>query len=595
MCSSSYQFQRGLLAVLLMTVCSCGLLFSQDNYTITQYTSKQGLPQNSIRDLAFDTHGFLWLGTEGGIARFDGRSFRVFGPEDHPGLNNQRFTQLLVCRDSNIIFIDQLNAMYGLSSDTFSTLQHADITSVDKLRFSGGPPNLTFLAQDSMFRSEVANVRKAKLPDIRIFHAHDNKYYILSSSVLLVDIVSKQKEVIRSARKEKEKYACINGELLYFDSLQPLTRYQSYTNSFVSCSLTFENGKPCLLSFENATLFQQSLMKDLYVVAEKSLYKIWPGADHHYYIRRVIDQLPSNCKISAVENREKDNVLFLGTDSRGLFVYERKHFTTYIFDLPGQTITNSYYGQGLLDANTLLISNGLEINIETNTRKGKFPYFGISYLFCTDEKGFLYYTDSGQIYRYNPGALPTKIISQGESYNVSCLEYINNKVWVGTKNSIGYISGDSLIQTCHIPFRGTAYGVICMEMDSNQYLWFGSYFQLYRYHLKSAPLDSFPIIENGAYRALEKIDGKLFIGTYGNGYYIYQKGRFIRMPIGRSGEHQLPRVHWRFTQHESEKRCVNRRCARECACVNLLLDSRVVPRVLRRRIGGRCNDGSRGS
>ena len=45
-----------------------------------------GLSQNSALALARDDDGYLWIGTEDGLNRFDGYEFRVYRPSDRdPG------------------------------------------------------------------------------------------------------------------------------------------------------------------------------------------------------------------------------------------------------------------------------------------------------------------------------------------------------------------------------------------------------------------------------------------------------------------------------------------------------------------------------
>ncbi|WP_447642907.1 MULTISPECIES: sensor histidine kinase [Chitinophagaceae] len=67
-------------------------LWAQDGlkYVITNYTSENGLPQNSVKDILFDKSGFCWLATESGIVRFDNRSFKVFGGDNIKGLKSDR-------------------------------------------------------------------------------------------------------------------------------------------------------------------------------------------------------------------------------------------------------------------------------------------------------------------------------------------------------------------------------------------------------------------------------------------------------------------------------------------------------------------------
>lgn len=48
-----------------------------DRYTITTWSSRDGLPEGSIVAVAQDSSGFLWLGSGEGLVRFDGVSFEV--------------------------------------------------------------------------------------------------------------------------------------------------------------------------------------------------------------------------------------------------------------------------------------------------------------------------------------------------------------------------------------------------------------------------------------------------------------------------------------------------------------------------------------
>jgi len=50
-------------------------------YHFTHITSKQGLPHNMVFSIAQDKQGFIWFGTNNGLARYDGYSFRIFQPD----------------------------------------------------------------------------------------------------------------------------------------------------------------------------------------------------------------------------------------------------------------------------------------------------------------------------------------------------------------------------------------------------------------------------------------------------------------------------------------------------------------------------------
>jgi hypothetical protein len=59
----------------------CQLTAQYDISNFKKYTQKNGLSNNFIRIIQQDNRGFIWLGTEYGLNRFDGRNFVSFFPE----------------------------------------------------------------------------------------------------------------------------------------------------------------------------------------------------------------------------------------------------------------------------------------------------------------------------------------------------------------------------------------------------------------------------------------------------------------------------------------------------------------------------------
>lgn len=50
----------------------------QYNYTFTNYTTANGLADNTVNTILQDSRGFLWFGTREGLSRFDGTNFRNY-------------------------------------------------------------------------------------------------------------------------------------------------------------------------------------------------------------------------------------------------------------------------------------------------------------------------------------------------------------------------------------------------------------------------------------------------------------------------------------------------------------------------------------
>lgn len=68
-------------------------------YHVDRWTTEEGLPQNSITAIVQTRDGYLWLGTFGGLVRFDGVRFTIFNSANTPQLKSNRITALLEDRD----------------------------------------------------------------------------------------------------------------------------------------------------------------------------------------------------------------------------------------------------------------------------------------------------------------------------------------------------------------------------------------------------------------------------------------------------------------------------------------------------------------
>src|SRR5690554_1486901 len=80
-----------LILVLIVLLFFSGTVLAQ-RFSFIQYNTSKGLPQSQVNTIAQDDAGYLWIGTYGGLARFDGENFKNFGRNN--GLLNNRITKL---------------------------------------------------------------------------------------------------------------------------------------------------------------------------------------------------------------------------------------------------------------------------------------------------------------------------------------------------------------------------------------------------------------------------------------------------------------------------------------------------------------------
>ena len=71
-------------------------------YMRTVWEATTGLPQNSVQAVLQTRDGYLWLGTEEGLVRFDGEKFEVFNRANTPGLSGKDVKSLFEAPDGSL-------------------------------------------------------------------------------------------------------------------------------------------------------------------------------------------------------------------------------------------------------------------------------------------------------------------------------------------------------------------------------------------------------------------------------------------------------------------------------------------------------------
>ena len=93
-------------------------------YSVTVWSQQQGLPQDTIRAITQTTDGFLWLGTDEGLARFDGYEFVAFG-KDQGGLPSNSVNVLAAGPDGSL-WIGTSSGLTRYAHGRFQTFTQKD-------------------------------------------------------------------------------------------------------------------------------------------------------------------------------------------------------------------------------------------------------------------------------------------------------------------------------------------------------------------------------------------------------------------------------------------------------------------------------------
>ncbi len=176
-----------------------------------QYTTKDGLPSNTVYCAVRDNQGFIWFGTDAGLSRFDGSEFKNFGLQeglpDMEVLNfyKDSFGRIWIYTFNGKVCFIKDGEIYNSSNTPFLAGADSDsrITSIVE---KDGLVFITFYSRGIVILNDSGVVAKeiTKDPDFNYVSIIDDKYYwiVISRGLRLISGTIDQNKPIFSSREE---------------------------------------------------------------------------------------------------------------------------------------------------------------------------------------------------------------------------------------------------------------------------------------------------------------------------------------------------------------------------------------------------------
>jgi ligand-binding sensor domain-containing protein/signal transduction histidine kinase len=104
-----------------LTVKALSTSGEESNYMIRSWQSQNGLPEETVQAFAQTPDGYLWVGTSGGLLRFDGARFRLFNHINTPALGEDDVFCLRATRDGRLWIGTEGGGVIELQNGVFSS------------------------------------------------------------------------------------------------------------------------------------------------------------------------------------------------------------------------------------------------------------------------------------------------------------------------------------------------------------------------------------------------------------------------------------------------------------------------------------------
>jgi len=146
------------------------------------WSIQDGLPQISALAITQDHDGYIWVGTQSGLARFDGVRFTTYTPESQPGLNGIYVRALYTARDGRV-WIGTYKGLAVYDGTGFGTLpltSASGLASIDVTDIAEDAQGAIWAAAaDGVFRvqgNSLQRVAGAPSPAVSLLARRDELY-----------------------------------------------------------------------------------------------------------------------------------------------------------------------------------------------------------------------------------------------------------------------------------------------------------------------------------------------------------------------------------------------------------------------------------
>jgi len=417
---------------------------SDPNYHITHFTEDNGLPQNTVKNITADTEGFVWIVTETGLVRFDGRNFSLYN-KSNLGIPNNRFSMLL----PNISKSGGPGRIYAVAENYQLIRIEAGKAVLDSQYYFNNIQRIPFMSR----ATKTAMLANGSPNYLRDYIAPKN--YIIPVTAGNGQFYVCGGDKIAYYANWKIRYETPVQNLRYWDCFligKQLYKFNADGSldligrtGIVSLELTGDILKDKKYNPKKrlAEVYWNNIADQVFFYFNNNLYRIDEVSGKQLSTTLVLENFDFiKRNISSVYFDKTNKRYFFGSITNGLFVLKKKDFIT--LRTGGNNLDNVFYGQTAYDSGSVLTPRGYLLSkSKTGTstinnsislitsEKNSVDSYGI----LTDKKGNVWRKSLDSIYCYRlqeNKTLGTWKIS-GEINHL--YEGNDGTIWIGTRES----------------------------------------------------------------------------------------------------------------------------------------------------------------
>jgi signal transduction histidine kinase len=252
----------------------------------------------------------------------------------------------------------------------------------------------------------------------------------------------------------------------------------------------------------------------------------------------ICNTVPEDELIKYAQYDEKRKILFIGTDSKGVIVIEKKRIRSLQIAGTKSSLRTSYYSQFELPDGNIVTNEGHILgenisNTKSSPVKGKFStnilLWGDSVLFYAQPDARL---NVSYLHSYNFKTGVTKFFPNIREGYQFLMASAGNDIYIDRDSGIFRLKADT-VEMIHAypPGKGIHYD---MKEIAPGILGIASCNLLMRLDINSKKLDTVFSTDNYCVRTIWQYKDYTFLGSYGGGLFIYKNGIVKQLPLDKN-------------------------------------------------------------
>ncbi|AXY72533.1 hypothetical protein D3H65_00415 [Paraflavitalea soli] len=518
------------LSLLICALLASASLFAIDSlqYTRRHYTDEDGLPQNSVKFIAPDKNGFVWLATENGLVRFDGQHFRTFNKDNIPLSSSRIYTMMPGTGTDNLYAFTEVRQVIQVHHGE-ARLDNNYIRQAVWINIPGNSGHNSIfpaLGLPNLYRNAVSFENYA-IP------VNNRDFFMVTKSG--VSFYRNKKRLFQTGFRHTDFWRFFNiGNLLYYvddrevysiaeDSVVKKGRLQGD----ILLNPAYHKSGRKLQLYWNLTA------KNVFIYLDRSLYLVKRSAAGELHTQLLLTgfDLTVNNIVSAWYD-DRYRRIFLGSLTRGLFVFTRKEFRVLTAGRSGSD--EVFYAQTGLDSGRVLTPAGEVLGLSTPA--GILPAMrqldiNDRYSMLTDDKGYIWVKHLNNLYKLAKGGQRLLDSWKFTPHITQLYEDRNGRLWIGTR--AGLYEMDLRINNASPEFFTKRLPDISyLEQETADMLWVGTDKGLFKLTVSSHQIEMIEGLEDKHIRSLYiPTPNEVWITTTEDGFFLYRNGRLTKFPI----------------------------------------------------------------